>query len=167
MAEQPAARRRILRLGAARPTSGTGRRRRAGSGSGKLNDEIATVTVHLLIGIDLTSSPSRCQTEPLLELICRKTGCDPGADSFPAYLRPQTAQHNAATALVRVCSSSAVCGPDVPMEHGRALPAGGNLRSLVEVALKRLTQVCAHCTHTAAHISLSARLGGVTWPWAP
>ena len=72
--------------------------------------------------------------EALLAVITREEGCDPGADACPAYLRPQTAMHNAATSLVRLCSHPETSRPDVPREHGVALPEGGNLRSLVEVA---------------------------------
>eukprot|EP01043_Picozoa_sp_COSAG02_P058172 COSAG02_NODE_7196_length_3125_cov_1.842697_1_plen_141_part_00 len=84
---------------------------------------------------------------------------DPGAATFPAYVRPQTAQHNAGTALVRLCSDPATSVPSVPREHGVSLPEGGNLRSLVEIAMGRLERVLeAGAGATSAHEAMKARL---------
>ena len=104
--------------------------------------------------------------EALLAVITREEGCDPGADACPAYLRPQTAMHNAATSLVRLCSHPKTSRPDVPREHGVALPEGGNLRSLVEVALRRLGAVAEGGGGTAAHRAMVLGLQGLSWPWA-
>jgi hypothetical protein len=94
--------------------------------------------------------------------------CDPGADTFPAFIRPQTAQHNAATALVRLCSHPATSAPDVPRKHGVPLREGGNLRSLMEVARRRLAAVLQEGGGaTAAHVAMEARLspafGNLDW----
>ena len=86
---------------------------------------------------------------------------DPGATTFPAYIRPQTAQHNAGTALVRLCSNPATSVPFVPRKHGVSLPEGGNLRSLVEIAMQRLWQVLAPAGGaTRAHVEMDQRLRG-------
>ena len=108
----------------------------------------------------------------LQALVMREEGCDPGADACPAYLCPQTAQHNAGTALVRLCSDPRTTAPDVPAAHGVALPEGGNLRSLVEVARKRLGDVMQSCGDgcggggTVAHVAMARRLDAIErWPW--
>ena len=96
--------------------------------------------------------------DSLLAVISRDS-IDPGAAAFPAYIRPQTAQHNAATSLVRVCSNPATSTPSVPREHGVPLPKGGNLRSLVQIAMGRLSSVLGPGEGaTAAHVAMEARL---------
>jgi hypothetical protein len=105
--------------------------------------------------------------DSLLAVVSRGS-CDPGADTFPAFIRPQTAQHNAATALVRLCSNPATSTPDVPRKHGVALREGGNLRSLVEVARRRLASVLqegggATAAHAAMEVRLSAASGDLDW----
>ena len=91
--------------------------------------------------------------------VIRWGSVDPGAATFPAYMRPQTAQHNAATALVRLCSNPATSVPSIPRHHGVPLPEGGNLRSLVEIALGRLRKVLAPGGGaTGAHVVMESRL---------